>query len=291
MVEIESTAKQMNSPSYRQVLELILAPEDPRGEDVPEGLGAIEVLPERLQFKGPSKDYLTVKLFKGVAEEPHILLFPGELDGPESLNYLATGFGQFGFTFMAMEYAGGTGSLSELLEQARALIDAVSMWKDAQGRTGPLVPMGRSLGCGIALDAAGHLQDKVLALILESAFDRSEDFFRAMGLDNLAMDVQEGADPFSNREKMKSFKPPVLFLHSHIDDMVTIKQVEWLVAESRSKASQFQIIPSDSRKGILRTGGSLYFSNIRDYLYLRMGKRPKYIPRRKRKGRNTKGIF
>ncbi len=225
-------------------------------------------------------------------EEPHIVFFPGEFDNEETIAELARGFAQYGFTLISMDYRGrgrsqGSASMSSLLQDGRDFLKRVIEWKEEQKRPGPLVPMGRSFGTAVALHAACGFQQNILALILESAFDKTSDFLKGLGFEDPARDVDKGIDPFSNREKMGNFKPPVLFLHSHIDKVVNLNQVEWLVAESRSKSTQFQIVPSDGRKGLCRTGGDIYFSNIKDYLFLRMGRRPKYIPLRMRKKRNV----
>ncbi len=237
------------------------------------------------------------KIFdSGKAGEPHIVFFPGEFDTPETIMDLASGFGRLGLTLIAMDYRGtgnseGSVSISSLLEDGSRFLKRVIEWKSANERPGPVVPMGRSLGTAVALHAACNFQDNLLALIMESAFDRTSDFLNALGFEDLAGEIEAGIDPFSNREKMGRFKPPVMFLHSHIDKFVNLNQVEWMVAASRSKATQFQIIPSDGREGLCRTGGTIYFSNIKDYLFLRMGRRPKYIPLRKRKKGGPKPIF
>jgi hypothetical protein len=112
--------------------------------------------------------------------------------------------------------------------------------------------MGRSTGSALALEAALINQESVLCLIMESANDTPE-----------------------NRKKMAAFKKPVLFLHSSRDEMVSLSEIEWLVAESRSKATQFQIVPSPSRKNLAASTGEFYFKTIRDFIHLRMGIRPK----------------
>ncbi len=227
----------------------------------------------------------------GRPDEPHVVFFPGEFDSAETVTALAGGLLELGFTFIVMDYrgtgrSGGAPSMQGLFPDARAFLQEVFSWREDQGRTGPVVPMGRSLGTGVALDAALGFQEDVLALVLESAFDKTVDFLLGYGLEDAAEALADHPDPFSNREKMSRFKPPVLFLHSHLDDIVGVKQIEWLVSESRSKATQFQIVPSDGREGLFRTGGELYFSTIKDYLFLRMGRRPRYVPRRLRgKGR------
>jgi len=135
--------------------------------------------------------------------------------------------------------------------------------------------MGRSIGTAAALDLAARHCEKTLALILESAFDRTDDFLAGKGL---PQGFSSEDDPFDNRSKMEQYTKPVLFLHSHADQVVNLNQIEWLVAESRSKATQLQIVPSSSREDLQEIGGELYHKIIRDFINLRLGRRP---PRKK----------
>jgi pimeloyl-ACP methyl ester carboxylesterase len=223
------------------------------------------------------------KVFRGIPEEPHILFFSAEYDSEAGIIDLATGLGQFGITLITMDYRGcwknsGKPSISALPQDAEAFYQVVKDWYVTEKRTGPVVFMGRSLGAAIALDIACRYDNGSLALIMESAFDSTEDFLSGKGI-RINESGLSGEDPFSNRSKMSNYSKAVLFLHSHRDEIVSLNQIEWLVAESRSKATQLQIVPSECREDIAEKAGDLYFTVIKDFLNRRMGRRP----RRKRK--------
>ena len=244
-----------------------------------------ETTAEALTAKSPDGVDIHCRVFSGIPEEPHILFFPAEYDCEADIIDLATGFGQIGITLITMDYRGcwkssGEPSISALPQDAEAFYQAVKDWYAAKQRTGPVVFMGRSLGSAVALDLASRHNDDSLALIMESSFDLTEGFLSGNGIQINELGLSE-EDPFSNRSKMINYSKAVLFLHSHRDEVISLNQIEWLVAESRSKATQLQIVPSECREDIAEKAGDLYFAVIKDFLNRRMGRRPRR--RRKKK--------
>ena len=240
---------------------------------------------ETLTARSPDGTEIHCRVFRGIPEEPHILFFPAEYDSEAGIIDLATGFGQFGITLITMDYrgcwkSGGEPSISALPQDAETFYQAMKYWYTTEQRTGQVIFMGRSLGAAIALDLACRHDDDSLALIMESAFDSTEDFLSGKGL-RINESGFSGKDPFSNRSKISNYSKAVLFLHSHRDEVISLNQIEWLVAESRSKATQLQIVPSESREDIAEKSGDLYFTVIKDFLNRRMGRRPRR--RRKKK--------
>ena len=246
-----------------------------------------EATAEALTAKSPDGVDIHCRVYSGIPEEPHILFFPAEYDSKADIIDLATGFGQIGITLVTMDYrgcwkSGGEPSVSALPQDAEAFYQAVKDWYDTEQRTGPVVFMGRSLGSAVALDLACRHNDDSLALIMESAFDLTEGFLSSKGIRINELGLSE-EDPFSNRSKMSNYSKAVLFLHSHRDEVISLNQIEWLVAESRSKATQLQIVPSECREDIAEKAGDLYFAVIKDFLNRRMGRRPRKR-RKKKKG-------
>ena len=271
-----------------QVIDVLL-----RGEKYPHGKAQgsqalSEIVEESLVAISPDGVEIHCRVFCGKPEEPHILFFPAEYDNEAGIVYLATGFAQFGITLITMDYRGcwkseGEPSISALPQDAEAFYQVVKGWYATKERTGPMVFMGRSLGSAVALDLASRHDTGSLALIMESAFDSTEDFLSGKGLEIKELGLS-GEDPFSNRSKMSNYSKAVLFLHSHRDEIISLNRIEWLVAESRSKATQLQIVPSECREDIAEKAGDLYFAVIKDFLNRRMGRRPRR--RRKSKKKN-----
>ncbi len=233
---------------------------------------------------------LHCRIYSGQPDRPHIIYYPAEYENRETLAMLADGMGEYDFNLISLDYrglgeSGGETSFSTLPSDTEAFYLGVKQWMEQNGRNGKLVVMGRSMGCAAAIMAAEKFQDDLLCVVLESAFDHTADFLEGRGV---APDVaasaapRDGKDPFANRERMKKIEKPVIFIHSPRDQVQTLYQVEWLVAESRAKATQFQIAPSGTREELARTAGDLYCAVLRQYINLRMGIRPARKPRHKR---------
>ncbi len=232
---------------------------------------------ETMEAETPWGTKFHIQTFRGKPEEPHIIYVPAEYDTDDDVNILAQGFGQHGITFstcdLRAEIEGDRlTDINSLFDLGEAFFRNMTEWRRNQAFSGPFVIMGRSVGAAVALDMAHRHPDDSLCLVLESAFDRTVDFLKAKGLDVSGQDPEE--DPFNNRAKMKKFDKPVLFIHSHRDELISLGQVEWLVAESRSKATQFQVVPSGGRQDIVECSGDLYFNVIKGFLDLRLGRRP-----------------
>ncbi len=284
MVEIDRLAR-IDTEKIRDLLlnkNIFMSPV-PTGDD--KGPGSTFT---GLQFMSDDGIRLNARIFEGKPAEPHILFFPAEYDDEANLLRLAAGLTGAGITLVSLDYRGlgyseGTPSVAMLPSDGETFLNAVKNWMETGKRTGRLVIMGRSMGCAVALDVAASHQENLLCLIMESAFDKTGDFMAAKGLAEPEISILNNSDPFANRKKMAGFKKPVLFIHSSGDMVQSLPQVEWLVAESRSKATQFQIAPGGTREELAAGVEKLYFKSIKDYINLRLGRRPPLKPRRSKR--------
>ena len=216
-------------------------------------------------------------LFPGSAQEPLLIYYPGEWETPAHLVELARGMAAEGLRLaLWLGVDGGQGLapdgwLERALEFAGEAIQARGAGEDGD----KVVFMGCSVGCSAALSAAVALEERTLCLILESAFVDTWAYLRARGL--LHGEAEPPEDPFSNREKMRGFRPAVLFLQCQRDRAVPPSALEWLVSESRSKATQFQICPGTDREDLRECAGPLYYQMIHGFINLRLGRRPRRI--------------
>ncbi|NDY42440.1 alpha/beta hydrolase [Dissulfurirhabdus thermomarina] len=234
---------------------------------------------ELLRFAAADGTALAARVWPGDPAEPHILFYPGEGLAAGDLLALAEGFAPLGLTFAAMDWrgsgaSGGTPSLDTLPEDASAGLQALLGWKADRGRPGPVVAMGQSLGASAALAAAVRHEADLLALVMESGFRDSTDLFAALGLP-AEWAPAPGSDPFDNPALMRGFTKPVLFIHSQRDPVVSPGGLEWVVSESRSKSSRFQIIPGQGRLDIARRLGEAYHALILEFLNHLLGRRPR----------------
>ncbi len=230
-----------------------------------------------LQFPDDNGQMLSARIYQADKEDnPHFLYFPAEFETDDTLELLGKGLNSIGFTLVAFEYRGTGGSQGEfsfqgVFQDAETFHNAVKLWMEQQGRTGHIVLMGRSFGCTVAIHQAAKHEKEVLCLVLESAFDSGKVFLERSGIDPSS--IPEGPI-FENRAMMAGFKKPVMFIHSPRDVIQSLTEVEWLVAESRSKATQFQIAPSGTRQELANQVGELYLEVVEQWVNLRRGIRP-----------------
>ncbi len=231
---------------------------------------------EVLHFWDNEGHRLTARVFPKEPSNPHVLYFPAEYETEETLKRLAEGFGSINFTFIAFEYpefglSQGEFSFLTIFDKASLFFDSVKEWMKEAKRNGGLVIMGRSIGSAVAINEACKREKDLLCLVIESGFSSGMQFLEHSGIEPEL--IPEGPI-FGNRKKMARFKKPVLFIHSSRDEIQTLPEVEWLVAESRSKATQFQIAPSGTRRELAGAAGGIYFEILEQYINLRRGVRP-----------------
>ncbi len=235
-----------------------------------------------LDFRDENGEGIKASALMVEPSSPTILYFPAEFDTDHTIELLAKGINECGFSFVAFEYkefglSSGSFSFKNLLNEADFFVSSILSWREKREDHGPIVIMGRSLGSIPAIDQALKIQDKILCLVLESAFSSTKVFLERSGVDpSLISD-----EPiFNNKKKMAEFKRPVLFIHSPRDVIQTLPELEWLVMESRSKATQLQIAPSGTRVELANQVGPLYMDVFKQYINLRRGIRP---PRKRRR--------
>ena len=235
-----------------------------------------------LSFQDGKGEAIKASAFMVEPSSPIVLYFPAEFDNNSTIELLARGINGCGFSFIAFEYkefglSDGIFLFKNLLVDADFFVSSILSWKEEHAKHGPIVIMGRSLGSIPAIDQAVKIQDKILCLVLESAFSSTKVFLERSGVDSSL--IPEGPI-FNNKLKMSDLKRPVLFIHSPRDDIQSLPELEWLVMESRSKATQLQIAPSGTRVELANQVGPLYMDILKQYVNLRRGIRP---PRKKRR--------
>lgn len=208
-------------------------------------------------------------------DEPHLFYLPSETPQID-ISFMFDALKNMGFNLFWCDYGSlwqknAQMGINEMCEAVSLTLQSVCKWMDKDGRKGPLVVMGSSIGSALAIHAAACLCQRTACLVVESGFDNTATLLQKMGKEIPGL----SEDPFSNRIKMRTYTKPILFLHSSRDEYTTITQVEWLVMESRSKATQFQIVPSPSRNSMFSSTSEFYLQTLKDFIYLRMGRRPK----------------
>lgn len=210
---------------------------------------------------------LTCRFYQGADDAPTLLYFPGGRESCASFNREADSFIRHGINIFLMSYRGygrstGTPSVSAMRNDGCSLFSLATDWLQAQGMSGPLFVMGRSLGSFCAIDIVHDHGEKVKGLFIESGFCETAPLLQALGVPSDAV-PPEGAG-FANLRKIAGIKTPTMIFHGARDCLVPVVQAEKLQAASGARNKQFLVVPGAGHDSIGATAGDLYYQKIRE---------------------------
>jgi hypothetical protein len=196
----------------------------------------------------------------------HFLFFHGNGEIASDYDDAAPFYHQYGISLLAVDYRGygksqGTPSINTLLSDGLTVFDLISEWKGDQGRRGPLLVMGRSLGSAPAIEIASRRMERIGGMILESAFAYSLPLLALIGIPVESLGLEE-KDGFQNVQKITQISKPTLILHSQFDELIPLKEADILLKNSGARRKEMIIIPGAGHNDIIERCGRLYFETI-----------------------------
>ncbi len=201
---------------------------------------------------------------------PNILFFHG--NGERVCDYDAIGpmYNAAGMNFLVVDYRGygwsdGTPTVSNMLEDAKILLQEAQNWLSHNQFSGALFLMGRSLGSVPAIDLAKNYEDDIKGLILESAIADTIPLAKTLGLDLDSTDFTE-EDGFRNLQKIEKVTKPTFIFHGARDELIPAIEAEKLQAHSGARTKEFVIIPGAQHNTMIAVGGRLYFETIKGFI-------------------------
>lgn len=200
----------------------------------------------------------------------NILFFHGNGEVVADYDDIGPRYNTKGLSLLAVDYRGygrstGSPTVSNMLADAHLVLAWVKEWLSKEERTGPLVVMGRSLGCAAALELVADADPAIAGLIIESGFSYTLPLLENMGLDPASLGIGE-ADCFRNHHKIVEFQKPVYILHAQHDQIISLASAETLQAQSKARAKEFAIIPGADHNNIIEKVGDMYFSEIKRFI-------------------------
>jgi alpha-beta hydrolase superfamily lysophospholipase len=210
--------------------------------------------------------HLGARFFLSDPNGPHLLFFHG--NGEIASDYDEAGplFNQLGLSLLAVDYRGygkskGTPSVSTLLTDALTSFDHVYESIREQGRLGPFLVMGRSLGSAPAVEIASKRMEKIAGLIIESGFAYSLPLLKLIGIpvDHLGLQEKDG---FRNVQKIAGVTKPTLFLHAQFDELIPLNEADLLLKNSGARRKELIVIPGAGHNDIIALCGREYFKTI-----------------------------
>ena len=212
-------------------------------------------------------------------DAPNIIFFHGNGETAGDYDDIGPQYVEHGINFLVTDYRGygasdGTPNVSSMMEDCLTLFDGLKDFLRQEGKTGPLLVMGRSLGSAVAIEIAYRKGDDIAGLIVESGFSHTMPLLLRLGLDPADLQIDE-QDGFLNVHKIMQITRPSLFLHAQFDQLIPLTDAEILQAQSAARSKEFQVVPGADHNSILEVAGIRYFVAIRRFIDKILRIRPK----------------
>lgn len=222
---------------------------------------------------------LRLRFFPGGRQAPNILFFHGNGETARDYDDLADQYRSLPASLGVAEYRGygtstGKPTLDTLLPDAHRTLRAYRAMLASEGRTGPIIVMGRSLGSAPAIELAASREAKVNGLVVESGFARFVPLLERLGFPATRLGISEAQGP-RNCEKMGTISLPTLILHAESDEVIPIADAEMLFAASRDAQKTFLRVPHAGHNDIQPRAGAGYFMALRNLLARVQAESPK----------------
>jgi alpha-beta hydrolase superfamily lysophospholipase len=197
---------------------------------------------------------------------PHLLFFHGNGEIVSDYDDVGPLYTQLGLSLLAIDYRGygksqGAPSVGTLLSDALTSFDLVYESIREQGRTGPFLVMGRSLGSAPAIEIASKRMEKLAGVIIESGFAYSLPLLKLIGIPADVLGLEE-KDGFRNFQKIAHITKPTLILHAQWDELIPLTEADTLLKLSGARRKELIVIPRAGHNDIMALCGLEYFKTI-----------------------------
>ncbi len=181
---------------------------------------------ERLSIPVEKAVTVGARFYEADQGAPTILFFHGNGEIVADYDDVGAIYRRMGINYLPVDYRGyglstGTPTVTAVMRDALVIFEFVTGWLAGKDLTGPLVVMGRSLGCAPALEVAFHFGARMAGLIIESGFGQIIPLLILMGIDD--PELTEEAGP-NNLEKIRHAKKPTLIIHARYDQIIPISE-------------------------------------------------------------------
>jgi pimeloyl-ACP methyl ester carboxylesterase len=244
------------------------------------GIGRLLFYPRRESGGLPCGDYerLSIPVGKAILVDarfyeadqraPTILFFHGNGEIVADYDDVGAIYRRMGINYLPVDYRGyglstGTPTVTTVMRDALVSFEFVTGWLAGHGFTGPLVVMGRSLGCAPALEVAFHFEARMAGLIIESGFGHILPLLKLMGIDDPELTEETGPN---NLEKIRHVKKPTLVIHARYDQIIPISEGKGLYHASVAPEKFFLEIPGADHNDIFLRGMQIYLKTIDTFM-------------------------
>jgi fermentation-respiration switch protein FrsA (DUF1100 family) len=197
----------------------------------------------------------------------NILFFHGNGEIVADYDDLGPLFNRLGINFLPVDYRGygrstGRPTVSAMMRDCHIIFDFTLQWLKANGYTGPLAVMGRSLGSASAIELCSRYPEDIEGLIIESGFAFAGPLLQLLGIDPSAIGFKEERG-FRNIDKIVQYDKPTLIIHAEYDHIIPFSDGEALYGACRSTAKTLLKIPGANHNDIFMRGLEAYLSAVK----------------------------
>lgn len=216
-----------------------------------------------------SDDVLGARFHLGGPGHANLLFFHGNGEIAADYDEIGPFYNRIGVNFLAVDYRGygrstGHPTVAAMMRDSHTVLRFAAGWLARNGFTGPLVPMGRSLGSASAIELASAYPERVAGLIVESGFAFAGPLLQLLGADPVGIGFREES-AFRHIEKIGRFRKPVLVIHAEFDHIIPFSDGRALFDACPSPAKTLLKIPGANHNDILARAFENYLSAIQRF--------------------------
>ena len=227
--------------------------------------------------EGASDHYVTVeedvsvfcRFYPVSIKGPSFLYFHGNGEVVCDHDWISHLYNAIGVNLFVVDYrgygpSGGSPTFSNTATDAHIVFDHVAKMLGAEGYTGSLYVMGRSLGSQSAMELAAHHPDEFKGLILESGFLQSG---RLLGSLGLPIEIPNLAEfEASSLEQVGGITMPTLIIHGEQDTLIPHIEADTIYEHIGTSEKELLTIKGGGHNDILLVGMDQYFNAIKDFI-------------------------
>jgi len=223
---------------------------------------------DEIFIKVESNCKVHVRCYKNSEAKFTILFFHGNGEIVSDYNVLAEHFIRFGCEFIVCDFR-GYGKSEGVPTLKSSLIDATTIYcylRDNKILKKNLCVMGRSLGSASAIELCARFSE-ITCCIIESGYADPIQLVKRRGLNVTNITSAENAI-FSNSEKLRLVKCPILIMHGEMDSLISPEEAKLNYKNTSSTYKKLAMLEGVGHNDIMMARDNAYFSYLSSFLSL-----------------------
>lgn len=210
------------------------------------------------------------RLYSASKTAPSILFFHGNGEVVYDYDGVAPFYKRLGINLFVADYRGygrstGTPSFASTVADSHIIFRYFRETLRAEGYTGPLFVMGRSLGSLSAVELASSYPEQLKGLIIESGFASAARLLSYLNVAFQSAYLEEFEK--ASLDRIRSITVPVLIIHGEWDEIIPHDQALVFFDNVGSKRKELLTIPGAGHNDMLVLGMDQYFAKIKEFVF------------------------